>query len=202
MEHKKISEKVNKRRLTAVLATLLIACLILGGCSQKSAPEQKVTDELNGLKTSESVGSEVITLRDSLSDEGKDAFDGFLKKLRDFDYEITCCEERNGEDGSYTVVTVRIRTYDFGKEYLATWTDYLKEHKDTIDKESDLTDFYEELFKRLSALDERSYIRDVEIVCMDPIENGEWIAGIKDNEDLQDAVFGGMMGEMKALAEE
>ena len=185
-----------------MLATLLIACLILGGCSQKSAPEQKVTDELNGLKTSESVGSEVITLRDSLSDEGKDAFDGFLKKLRDFDYEITCCEERNGEDGSYTVVTVRIRTYDFGKEYLATWTDYLKEHKDTIDKESDLTDFYEELFKRLSALDERSYIRDVEIVCMDPIENGEWIAGIKDNEDLQDAVFGGMMGEMKALAEE
>ena len=42
----------------------------------------------------------------------------------------------------------------------------------------------------------------MDIVCVKPLDNGEWIANIKDNEKLQDAVFGGMMSEMKTLAGE
>ena len=96
---------------------------------------------------------------------------------------------------------MKIRTYDFGREYLAAWTEFLKSHGGEAD-EDDLPEFYELLFARLDALDEKEYIKDTQIVCIDPLGNGEWIADIKENEVLQDAVFGGMISEMKALAAE
>ena len=65
-----------------------------------------------------------------------------------------------------------------------------------------MTEFYELLFARLNGLTEKDYIDTIKIVCIDPLDNGEWIANIKDNEELQDAIFGGMMREMKALAAE
>ena len=51
-------------------------------------------------------------------------------------------------------------------------------------------------------MEEKDYIKTIEIACIDPLDNGEWIADIKENEELQDALFGGMMSEMKALAAE
>ena len=106
------------------------------------------------------------------------------------------------EEGDHATVTVRIKTYDFGRAYLAEWTDYLREHSDSLNGDEELTGFYEELFAKLSALDKKESIKDVDIVCVKPLDNGEWIANIKDNEQLQDAVFGGMMSEMKTLAGE
>jgi hypothetical protein len=105
------------------------------------------------------------------------------------------------KDDDYTQVSVRIKTYDFGREYLAVWTEFLRAHPDQL-SEDDLDDFYELLFERLDELDEKSCIKTLKIVCIDPLDNGEWIAGIKDNEELQDAIFGGMMSEMKTLAAE
>jgi len=191
----------HKAKLAERLTALLLCAVLLvmtAGCAARSGAEKKVANELDALKSSDSVGSEVSEIHKILSDEGKGYLDSFLKKLRDFDYEIT--GER--QDGDNTVVTVRIKTYDFGREYLAVWTDYLKERNGVIDENDDLTGFYEELFRRLSELSEKEYIHDVEIVCVEPLDNGEWIANIKDNEQLQDAIFGGMMGEMKTLAGE
>ena len=70
------------------LATLL-CLLMLASCTQMNDAEKKASAELKALQSSDSVGSEVINLRSSLSDEGKAHFDGFLAKLRDFDFEIT-----------------------------------------------------------------------------------------------------------------
>ena len=50
--------------------------------------------------------------------------------------------------------------------------------------------------------EKKNYIKDVDIVAIDPIGNGEWITDISGNEELQDALFGGMIGEMKSLADE
>ena len=91
-------------------------------------------------------------------------------------------------------------TFDFGREYLAAWTEYRKANEEA--KPDDLTVFYELLFARLNSPVEKDYIKTIQIVCIDPLNNGEWIANIKDNEELQDAIFGGMMSEMKALAAE
>ena len=51
-------------------------------------------------------------------------------------------------------------------------------------------------------IEEEEYLKTIKIVCIDPLDNGEWIANIKENEELQDAVFGGMMSEMETLAAE
>lgn len=197
---KKLS--VNKRILKGFAAglALLLCLLMLAGCSQMSGAEKKVSKELGALQVSEAAGSEVMALRDSLSDEGKENFDGFLKKLKGFDYEITGSEKGSGEDEECTLVSVKIKTYDFGREYLAAWTDYLRENGDL--QAEDNTGFYEMLFARLNSLSEKDCINNISIVCIDPLDNGEWIANIKENEELQDAVFGGMLSEMEALAAE
>ena len=186
-------------RIAAALAVLL-CLLMLTGCRSMNGAEKKVSKELEALRGSDSVGSEVINLRESLSDEGKEHFDGFLKKLKGFDFEITGSEEVRENDDEYTIVNVKIKTYDFGREYLAAWTGYLKANEDQ--KPAEMTDFYELLFAGLNSLDEKEYIKTINIVCIDPLDNGEWIANIKENEELQDAVFGGMMSEMKTLAAE
>ena len=74
---------VNKRTLKAIAAGLavLLCLLMLAGCASMNEAEKKVYKELKALQESDSTGSEVITLRDSLSEEGRKNFDGFLKKL-------------------------------------------------------------------------------------------------------------------------
>lgn len=193
---------VNKNKIRAIAAGIafLLCLLMFTGCSSMNDAEKKVSKELKALQESETVGSEVVDLRNSLSNEGKENFDGFLDKLRKFDFEITGSEEDGDKDDDYTLVSVRIKTRDFGREYLAAWTEYLKANPDT--KPDDLTGFYELLFSRLDSLKEKDYIKTIQIVCIDPLDNGEWIANIKENEELQDAIFGGMMSEMKALAAE
>lgn len=197
----KKTAKLNMAKHAASLLVLLLCVLmtaLAAGCAVRSDAEKQVAKELDALKSSESVGSEVSDIKKNLSEDGKEDFDAFLKKLRDFDYELMGVKEEDG----HATVTVRIKTYDFGRAYLAEWTDYLKEHDGTLSGDGELADFYEELFDRLADLDKKECIKDVDIVCVKPLENGEWIANIKDNEQLQDAVFGGMMSEMKALAEE
>ena len=189
------------KRIASLLA-LLLCVMMAAGCAAKSEPEKKVAKELDALKTSESVGSEVLDLKKDLSDEGKEDFDAFLKKLRDFDYEIMGVRADDDPDDDSTTVTVRIKTYDFGRAYLSVWTDYLKEHNDTLSDDDELAGFYEALFAKLASLEKKECIKDVDIVCIEPLDNDEWIANIKDNEQLQDAVFGGMMSEMRALAGE
>ena len=183
------------KTIAAGLAVLL-CLLMLAGCSSMNDAEKKVSKELKALQESDTLGSEVINLRDSLSDEGRKNFDGFMKKLKGFDFQITGSEEDDG----HTLVNVKIKTCDFGREYLAAWTEYLKANEEA--KPDDLTVFYELLFARLNSPVEKDYIKTIQIVCIDPLNNGEWIANIKDNEELQDAIFGGMISEMKALAAE
>ena len=183
------------RTIAAGLAVLL-CLLMLAGCSSMNDAEKKVSKELKALQESDTIGSEVINLRDSLSDEGRKNFDGFMRKIRGFDFQITGSEEGDG----HTLVSVKIKTCDFGREYLAAWTEYLKTNKET--NPDDLTGFYELLFARLNSSEEKDYLKTIQIVCIDPLGNGEWIANIKENEELQDAIFGGMMSEMKALAAE
>ena len=193
---------VNKHTIKAIAAGLavLLCLLMLAGCASMNEAEKKVSKELKALQESDSTGSEVITLRDSLSDEGRKNFDGFLKKLKSFDFDITGSEEGEKNGDEYTLVSVKIKTFDFGREYLAVWTEYLKANEGA--NPEDLTDFYELLFARLNSLDEKEYIKTIQIVCIDPLDNGEWIANIKENEELQDAIFGGMISEMKMLAAE
>ena len=76
------------RTIAAMIAVLL--CLpVFTGCSRMNDAEKKVSNELRALQSSDYLGDEMSDLRDSLSDEGKENFDGFLKKLKDDNYKVT-----------------------------------------------------------------------------------------------------------------
>ena len=74
---------VNKHMLKAIAAgfAVLLCLLMLAGCTSMTDAEKKVSKELKALQESDSIGSEVITLRDSLSDEGRKNFDGPRGKM-------------------------------------------------------------------------------------------------------------------------
>lgn len=191
------------RVITVALVIILGAvCFFLMQKRPANGAEAKVQAELDALGRSDSVGSEVDTMRKNLTEEGRDNFDSFLRNLRNFDFEITGSREIKDGDDEHTEVAVRIRTYDFGREYLAAWSEYLKANNGAVPKNDDLGGFYEMLFERLAGLEEKEYIKDVAIICIEPLDNGEWIANIKENESLQDAIFGGMIYEMQTLAAE
>lgn len=202
MTKKEKSGRSNARpaRIWIVMCTLLIA-IIAVACSRNAA-EAKVASELDRLKESETAASRLTAVREVLPPESGRDFDIFLSKARDFDYEIIGGEEMSGDEGEYTVVDVKVITYDFGKEYLATWNNYLRNHENASADDAEGKEFYKELFARLAAIKGKEHISFVEIKAMEPMDNGEWVTDITSNEALQDAIFGGMIGEMKALADE
>lgn len=185
-------------RLLALLLSAVL--LVLTGCSGSGA-EEKVKSDLEMLKESEAAGSRLTAIQELLSSDAGEDFDEFLAKVREFDYEITGSELAEGEEDSRTVVSVRIKTFDFGREYLAAWTDYLAAHEGDA-ASGDMTEFYDGLFERLADAEEKDYIREVKITAIEPLDSGEWVTDISVNEELQDALFGGMVSEMRSLAAE
>lgn len=180
---------------------LMMAIAVLSSCGSSGA-EAKVRADLDSLQNSEAAGSRLTSIQEFLSKDAGEDLETFLSKVREFDYEIIGSEEKIDGDDKYTLVTVKIVSCDFGREYLATWKDYLREHEDASTEDADGREFYDELFGRLSGLEDKQYISFVEIRAMEPMDNDEWVTDISANEDLQDALFGGMIGEMKALAGE
>ena len=178
----------------AILAVMLAACS--GG-----GAKGEVKDELDALKTSETAAASLAEVKEDLPQDAGEDFDAFLGKVRDFDYKILGSEVKNDGDGEYTLVTVKITSCDFGREYLATWKDYLKTHKNASAEDAEGSEFYKELFSRLAALKSKNHVAYVDIKATEA-EDGSWTTDIQTNEKLQDALFGGMISEMKTLAAE
>ena len=205
MTEKENNSGINKKSVIVAIIVLLLAAAAVFALARPhyaNGAEKKVAAELDALKNSDYVGADLLDLRESLSEQGRKNFDKFLVKLKDFDYEITGSTENTDSGNEYTAVNVKIKTYGFGKEYLAVWTEYLRTHKDALQDDEDLKEFYELLFERLAGLEKKDCLRTMDIICIDPIDSGDWIANIKDNSELQDAIFGGMMSEMEKLAAE
>ena len=184
-----------------ICAIMVSLCVSFAGCSSSGA-KAEIKDDLDALKTSTSAGSQLEALREVVSKDTGKNIDGFLAKVRDFEYEIVSEEESAQEDGKTAVLKVRITTYDFGSEYLAAMNDYIQKEDYKADAEENSRKFYDELFVRLSALESRDYTKEVDIVAYCPKGSSEWVTNIKNNEALQDALLGGMPSEMKALSEE
>ena len=119
----------------------------------------------------------------------------YADKLRDFDYEIVGSRE-DGDEEYAVLVTARITTYDFGTVYLQTWKDYM-----AIDEDSRIeSQFYTDLFTRFASLSAKNYTSDVDILCV-PDGDG-WKTDVKTNEALMNAISGGLVEQMRDLAEE
>lgn len=188
------------RKGTSVLLILAmcVGLMLLSGCSKSGAEKQVEADleSMRNLELDEELSSELESI---LSDDGKEHFGNFKKLANAYEYEVIESKKVEGEDETAIIVTVRIRTYSFGREYLKTWTEYLEKKGEA---EFDQAEFYEMLMKNLGRLESKGYYSDVDVVCIDPKGDGNWITNAASNADLRNAMLGGMPAEIAKLAQD
>lgn len=178
-----------------VAALLAASLLMLTGCAGRSDAERKVVEDLEDMRYVELDPGTDAELESILSDQGKEFFEMFLGKAGEFEYRITGSESAESEAGEAVTVHVRINTYDFGSEYLKSWSEFLEGSGDAYDTGL----LYETLFRNLSSIQSKDYVSEVDIRC-EKDENGEWRTDAKSNPSLRNAIFGGMIGEISELA--
>ena len=178
----------------AALALILSCCVIMTSCTEIGAEAQVRTD-LDTMRTTALDQDSYDELESLIKKSAREDLGEFASKLRSFEYEIL--GSKNGEDGS-SIVTVRIRTYSFGKLYLESWSDYLKKNGS---KDFDQKTFYSMMVGYLSKAPEKDYFREVAVVCINT-DDGEWRTDVLYNSDLRDAVYGGMLTEIAELAKD
>ena len=187
-----------------LIAAVIIAAMVLTGCGPKEPEtfpeaEAMVASELESIKTADISKSALKEFAKIAEGDGEAYAEVYIEKLKDFDYEILGSRRPDGEEESdKAIVTVRINTYDFGSVYLQTWSEYIGEERDWLRSEHQ---FYTNLLTRILSMNGKEFMQDVELVCTDE-GDGKWTCDIKGNETLMDAISGGLLLQMKALAEE
>ena len=169
------------RPLLLLMAAVL--AFAFSGCSGKDARTQ-VRDDLESMRFVELDPDVEAELEKTLTDSGRDYFEMFLAKAGEFEYEI------KGSDDSG--VTVIITTYDFASEYLRSWSEFLENYNET--------ELYENLFRNLSNVSDKSYKTQV-VIGYTRNEDGTVVTDAKNNPELRNAILGGMLNEIAGLAE-
>lgn len=174
---------------------LAASVLMLTGCAGSRAAETKAATDLENMRYVELDPATDAEMESILSDQGREYFEMFLGKAGEFDYTITGSDETAEGDGEAVTVHVRITTYDFGSEYLKSWSEFLE----SSGEEYDTAALYETLFRNLSNVQTKDYIADVDIKCTQD-EDGAWQTDAERNPDLKNAILGGMINEISSLA--
>ena len=183
----------------AICVIMASLCFTAAGC-ERSGAASEVKNDLEAIQTNSSAERQLGTLRSVVSKDTGKNIDKFIAKVHDFDYEIISEEESDDKDGKTVIVTVRIKTYDFGSEYLAVMKEFAEVGNPELGKDDDPAPFYDELFERFAKLDSKDYVKDVRIIAYSPNSSSEWVTNVKNNEELQDALLGGMTAEMRELS--
>lgn len=190
--------KLKKTSLILLLVTVLVSALMLAGCGGESGAEARVKEDLESMRSVELDQDTASEIESLMNNEGKEYYQKFLKMAGDFDYEISQTEKKDGA----AVVTVKIRTYDFGSEYLKTWADFLEASETSGDGSGyDTAKLYEMLFQNLSSLQKKEYTGYVDIKCTQG-SDGKWSSDATADPGVRNAVFGGMLYEINSLAGE
>ncbi|MBR2674956.1 MAG: hypothetical protein IKE52_05825 [Mogibacterium sp.] len=212
--HNEISSSFKTLMLTAAF---LIVLVVLAGCNAEPETypeaEAKVGEELELIKKAEPADEAFEALKIAAGELDGSILEGYLDKVKDFDYEIVGSQkaeagtdssngsdsdsdgDSNGGSENTCVVRVRITTYDFANEYLKAWNEYM-----TVE-EGDRwqSQFYTNLLLRLASVSNKDYVSDVDIICRDDNGDGRWTSDFKTNEELMNALSGGMLNEIKIL---
>lgn len=197
-----------KKRLAAIMMSLALV-LLMASCGEQMTPsdvadnymqtqKEYVTSAVNDIKNGtggaleETMGITSEELSE-LSDEAKDSLSQVFNKMRQFDYEVV--NESATEDTA--TVTVRITTFDFGKQLEEAMSDivanafgYAFSGMSDEEMESKLI----EDFAAKLAEAKKNYTQDVDIT-LNMNEEGVWEVD-EDNDELVNAITGGMMDAM------
>lgn len=208
--NKRISSN-NRRKLIAnniltifnillLIAAITIAVMVLTGCSKEpdSYPEAEtlVDSELENLKSADASDETLRSFTENVSGEFDGSMlEGYIAKLKDFDHEIISSAKAESDDGDAALVKVKITTYDFGNEYLKAWNEHMMQ--DEEDRWQ--SQFYSFLLLRLGSVTNKDYVTEVDVLCTDPKGDGHWETDLRSNEELMNAISGGMLNEIKNL---
>ena len=181
-------------------AAVVMAVMLLTGCSKEpeSYPEAEeyVKEQLEAIKNADADDGIIKSLTEDVSGDFDGAMlEGYIDKLKEFDYEIIDSSKAKSEEGTAAAVTVRITTYDFGNEFLKAWN----EHMSQDEEDRWQSQFYSFLLIRLSSVSSKDFTSRINVICTDANDDGNWKTDIKGNEDLMNAISGGMMNEIKNL---
>lgn len=188
----------NLKKITVVAFTLVI--MFSFAACKKSSPSKVVEKELKSLQT-ESVNDVDIPLinEDTSENKGlKEKYNNWIKMLQKFDYKIG--EEKISKDGKTATVQVKITTYGFGEAYKSVYNQMIEDAKSgKITSSTDIEKYtFDLMFDKMLALKDKSYSKEVIIKCTQ--NDGKWSTDIRGNHDFTDAILGGMMSEIGALA--
>ena len=185
-----------KKKTLLIVSMLVLVMFALTACGSKS-PKSVVEDNLKQIKT-EKTSSNVSKLFNDKTLEQKygKEYDKFIKKVRDFDYEVK--DEK--VDGKKATVKVEIKTYDFGAAYKTTYDTVVSDAKSgKITATTDVKDYaYNLMFQNLNSVKDKSYKKTVTINCTKN-DKGEWTTDINSNVDFLDAMMGGMFTAIKSV---
>ena len=210
---KTISSKNNKKRtinkvltifnILLLIAAVVIAVMVLTGCSKEpeNYPEAEalVASELDKIKSADVNDDFLKAFTEDVSSEYDGSMlEGYIAKLKDFDYEILgSSKDPDGEDGD-VLVNVRITTYDFGNEYLKAWNEHMMQEEGNRWQ----SQFYSFLLLRLGSVSSKDFVSEVNVECSDSDGDGTYEADLKSDEELMNAISGGMLNEIENLADE
>lgn len=176
------------------LMLVVITALMLAGCGKKDSPTTAVETALDNLKESEITDTLLDSTGETLSDEVKESYRDFMKKLHDFDYEVV--DEQIADDGESAIVKVKITTYSFGNAYLDSYEEVVEKYK-IPEITPDI--LYGTFFKKMSELEDKNYTETVKIDCK--LKDDKWVAELDSNRELQNAMLGDAIEILTELAQ-
>lgn len=206
---KNISSKNKKKRIInnvltvfnilLLIAAIVMAVIVLTGCSKEPErcpeAEDAVAKALDELKTTSHTDESLNAFTKDIEGElDGQILEGYIEKLQEFDYEILSSQKSEDSDNT-AIVRVRITTYDFANAFLKTWNDHMSQ------EETDRwqSQFYSFLLLRLASVTEKDYVSDADVICTDEKGDGTWTVDLQSNEELMNAISGGMLAEIKNL---
>lgn len=178
-----------KKLMISVLAISMV--LSMAACGKANTPTKVVEKQMQELKD-EKVETELSALVSDASVAKKygDDYKKLLKKIQDFDYEVT--DEK--VDGDSATVTVKITTYNFGQAYKDMYNQVVKDaNSGKITSSTDLTSYiYKMMFQKMNALEKKDFKTSVKVKCTKN-ENGDWETDVDNNSNVEDAILGGVI---------
>lgn len=171
----------------------------LAGCKSKLSPSDQVATDLESIKNEE-IADNFLADSDEIPQKFEEESKVFVKKLQEFEY--TVIDEKTDKEKGTSAVTLKIKTYNFGKAYEDTVAQVLLDAKaDKIGEDADITEYvYSRLYENLNALKDKSYEKEITVNCTE--SDGNWETDIDSNREVMDAVMGGMMTAVEAAAVE
>ena len=184
------------RKKATILSVLLVLALVLvfTACGHDASPSEVVKQDLDTLKSEESTAEALDSIDLDGSGLSEEDMNALVTKIQDFDYKIG---EEN-IDGDTATVKVNITTYNLGQTMKDFYIDMVKQALTNGDASNiSQEEITKQFIDKINGLDEKTYSKEVTINCTKG--NDGWKSDCMDNDELEDAMLGGLNTTIEAL---